>query len=141
MVATSVTFRWARSNGGDVAALFASDDGSCEATKFSELSDGNVSIDSAVHAAASMDLAASLRLGDDLCGVVGRLGNCVGDDGRVGGFGGGIIPLDWSTFATVGRDIAMFGCCDDVGLGARRFVIFGLVLFGDASKIKQWESF
>lgn len=109
-----------------MAALFASDDGSSASIKFSELPVANVSSEAAVHDAASTDLDVSLRLGDDCRGVVGRLDDCIGDDERVGAFGGGIMPLDWSTFATAGRDIAMFGGCVDVGLGALRF-IFGSV--------------
>lgn len=134
-----MTFRIARNDGGDVPALFAADDGSWESTRFSKLPILSDSSDAGwAHDVDSADFAASLRLGDIFRGDVGRLA-CMGDDERVGPFGGGIIPFVWSTFAT-GRDIAIFGCCD-VGLGALRFPVLGLVLFGDASAINKQKNF
>lgn len=71
---TSVTLRCTRNDGGDAAAWFASDDGSVDFTKFSELS----LIDS-MDCSANDELIESSGLGG---GGVGDLRGGSGEDGR-----------------------------------------------------------
>lgn len=94
-VDTSATLRWPRSVGGEVAALFAADDGSCEPTKFSMLPDASDSGDEGVRGVVHVGFVptTSLWLDGILRGVVGRLDDS-GDDERPDTTGGGIMPFD-----------------------------------------------
>lgn len=160
IVVTSHTFLYWRNDGGEQAALFASNDGSSDLTKFSELS---VIVDSRTGEAEGIrsragdnfisgEPAFGRIVGDSVlcpaeaidvsvwggCGIV-AIGDWFDPDGNADDEdgGGGIIPFPGSTLSAIGREIAMSASVNDDGVGALGFTTLRVEGFDLDGKVSE----